>query len=469
MNTDRKATLEDLEKSFLDHYAVVAEKSNFFDSAFYEKFNVKRGLRNNDGSGVVVGLTEIGEVHGYTVEEFEKKPCEGRLRYRGYDVVDLVKGVQERGGLSGFEETIFLLLFNALPTQTELENFTKLLGNLRSLPPGFKEDVILRFPSPDIMNQLARSVLFNYSFDENPEDNSVKNVLRQSVELIARFPVMVAYAYQAKRHYHDEGSLVIHTPDPKLNTAENLLLMIRGPKNYSKLEAELLDLALVLHAEHGGGNNSTFAMRLITSAMTDTYSAIAGAIGSLKGIRHGGANIKVRYMIDNIKSNVPDYSDEKLLRDYMVKIVKKEVFDKRGLLYGIGHAVYTLSDPRAILLRERAEILAKDKGYEKEFQLYTNIEKLAPEVLHEVKGPGIKDLCANVDLYSGFVYEMLDIPQELFTPIFAISRVAGWCAHRLEEIVSGGKIIRPAYKSVIKPPVYTSIEKRVSGETQKKG
>lgn len=442
----KNKTLAQLESEFLERYAVVAERNNLFDQTYFEKYNVKRGLRNSDGSGVVVGLTEVGEVHGYVIDEGEKSDAPGRLRYRGYDVKDLVAGFQ-RDKRFGFEESAFLLLFGTLPKAAELADFSTFLGSLRTLPSGFVEDVILRFPSPDIMNQLARSVLFTYSFDPNPEDYSIKNILRQSVELISRFPSYIAYSYQAKRHYYDKKSLNIHHPQPGLSTAENFLYMVRPDNSFTPLEAEILDLALVLHAEHGGGNNSTFSIRLVSSAGTDTYSAMGSAIGSLKGIKHGGANIKVMKMIDDIKAHCPQWDDANLLADYLARIVRKDAFDKQGLIYGMGHAVYTLSDPRAELLKDKARELAVEKGLMKNFELYENIEKLTPEVMLAVKG-STKAICANVDLYSGFVYEMLNIPRELYTPIFAMARVAGWSAHRIEEIVSGGKIIRPAYKNV---------------------
>jgi citrate synthase len=447
--------LGQLEQEFLERYSIVAERNNLFDPSNYEKYNVKRGLRNSDGSGVVVGLTEIGEVHGYIIDEGEKTDAPGRLRYRGYDIKELVEDFQNTKR-NGFEETVYLLLFATLPNAQELEDFTSFLASLRKLPPGFVEDVILRFPSPDIMNQLARSVLFTYSFDPDPENYTIKNILRQSVELIARFPIYIAYSYQAKRHYYDKQSLSIHHPRADLSTAANFLYMIRPDNQFSPLEAETLDLALVLHAEHGGGNNSTFAIRLVTSAGTDTYSAMASAVGSLKGIKHGGANIRVMRMIDDIKENCPHWDQEGPLADYLEKIVRKEAFDQQGLIYGMGHAVYTLSDPRAQLLKAKAAELAREKGLEKNFQLYQSIERLTPEVMLKVKGSS-KAICANVDLYSGFVYEMLGLPRELYTPIFAMSRVSGWSAHRIEEIVSGGRIIRPAYKNVSERSDYQTL------------
>ena len=455
---NKTKTVQQLETEFLERYAVVAERNNLFDQTYFEKYNVKRGLRNADGSGVVVGLTEIGEVHGYVIDEGEKSDAFGRLRYRGYDIKDLVAGFQKEKRF-GFEETAFLLLFGNLPKKNELEDFSDFLGSMRTLPNGFVEDVILRFPSPDIMNQLSRSVLFTYSFDPNPEDYSIKNILRQSVELISRFPSYVAYSYQAKRHYYDKKSLSIHHPQPELSTAENFLYMVRPDNSFTPLEAELLDLALVLHAEHGGGNNSTFSIRLVSSAGTDTYSAMGSAIGSLKGIKHGGANIRVMRMIDDIKANCPAWDDPNALSEYLARIVRKDAFDRQGLIYGMGHAVYTLSDPRAELLKEKAKELATAKGLLKNFELYDNIEKLTPGVMLEVKG-STKAICANIDLYSGFVYEMLNIPRELYTPIFAMSRVAGWSAHRIEEIVSGGKIIRPAYKNVSETYDYVEVDAR---------
>lgn len=455
---DTQKSLEQIEKDFLDKFTVVAERGNFFDPSLYEKYNVKRGLRNADSSGVVVGLTEVGEVHGYVIDEGEKVASWGRLRYRGYDVKDLVAGFQ-REKRFGYEEAAFLLLFSELPTAQELKDFQTFLGHLRSLPQGFKEDVILRFPSPDIMNQLGRAVLFNYSFDKNPEEATVKNILRQCVELIARFPTMVAYAYQAKRHYHGKGSLHLHRPLPDLSTAENFLHMIRDDNTYTPLEAEVLDLALVLHAEHGGGNNSTFSVRLVTSAGTDTYSAMAAGIGSLKGIKHGGANIKVMEMMDDIKANVKDWENDDEIAAYLEKIIRKQAFDRQGLIYGMGHAVYTLSDPRAELLKSKAEDLAKEKGRLSEFHLYDAIERLSPGVFRKVK-ENMKEICANVDLYSGFVYDMLSIPRELYTSLFAVSRVSGWAAHRIEEIVSGNRIIRPAYKNVLPKQDYVPLTER---------
>jgi len=445
-------------EEILNKLSLISQSNNQIDPELYSKYNVKRGLRNSDGTGVLVGLTEVGDVHAYIVDENEIVPIEGRLYYRGIDVYDFVNGFLKDNRF-GFEECCYLLLFGKLPNRSELNEFNKLLGEYRKLPDNFLEDMILKAPSRDIMNKLARSVLASYSYDNNPDDTSIKNTLRQCIELIARFPAMVAYGYQAKAHYHDGKSLYIHSPQPELSTAENLLYMIRPDSKFTQLEAETLDLALVLHAEHGGGNNSTFVTHVVSSSGTDTYSAISAAIGSLKGPKHGGANNRVMEMMDDIKAHIKDWSDEDEIAAYLKKILRKEAYDRSGLIYGVGHAVYTLSDPRAVLLKKKAEALSKEKGMENEYRLYTLIEKLAPLVFYEVKKVN-KVMCANVDFYSGFVYEMLNIPRELFTPIFAVARVAGWCAHRIEELINGGRIIRPAYKSVIGRKSYISMDER---------
>ncbi len=451
MNTEEKQRI-------LDKLGTILEENDKIDPELYKRYNVKRGLRNEDGTGVLVGLTEIGDVRAYVIEEEEKVPVEGKLLYRGIEINDIVHGFQSDNRF-GFEECCYLLLFGKLPSQTELKEFCDLLGELRTLPAGFTEDMIMKAPSRDIMNKLARAVLASYSYDLNPDDISIKNVLRQCIELIARFPTMAAYGYQAKMHFHDGKSLYVHNPSKELSTAENILRMIRPDKSFTASEAELLDLALVLHAEHGGGNNSTFVAHVVTSTGTDTYSAIAAAVGSLKGPQHGGANLKVMDMMEEIKDNVKDWDDEEEIAGYLAKILRKEAFDRSGLIYGIGHAVYTKSDPRTILLKQKAEQLSKDKGLEKEYHLYTNIERLAPEVFFKVKNNS-KVMCANVDFYSGFVYRMLNIPVELFTPIFAIGRIAGWCAHRMEELVNGGRIIRPAYKNVEPRKSYIPMSER---------
>lgn len=427
------------------------------DPEIYEKFNVKRGLRNSDGTGVLVGLTNIGEVHGYIIEENEKVSVHGKLHYRGIDINDLVDGCKAENR-HGFEEVIYLILFGELPSASNLAEFKSMLAKLRCLPNGFTEDMILKAPSGDIMNKLARSVLALYSYDSNPDDISISNVLRQSIELIARFPTLMAHAYHAKAHYHDGKSLILHNPKEKLSTAENILHMIRSDNHYEKIEVDTLDLALMLHAEHGGGNNSAFATHVVASSGTDTYSAIAAAVGSLKGPKHGGANSRVMAMIENIKANI-DWTKEEQVKDYIAKIIRKEANDGSGLVYGMGHAVYTLSDPRAILLKEKAALLAKDKGMEDEFMLYDTIEKYTPGIFAEVRGND-KAMSANVDMYSGFVYKMLNIPPELYTPIFAVSRISGWCAHLIEEIITGGRIIRPAYKSVSKRKAYIPLKDR---------
>ena len=424
----------------------------------YARYNAKRGLRNEDGTGVLIGLTEIGDVHGYIIDDREKIPAEGRLSYRGYNLKDLVVGFQ-REQRFGYAETAYLLLFGELPTPGQLATFTDMLGVASELPPGFTEDMVLRAPSSNIMNKLARSVLVSYSFDSNPEDYGIANILRQSVELIARFPTMVAYAYQAKRHYFHGESLYIHAPQSNLTTAENLLQMIRPDKSYTRLEAETLDLSMVLHAEHGGGNNSAFVTHVVSSAATDTYSAIAAAVGSLKGLKHGGANARVVGMMEAIKQDVTDWTNEDQIAAYIEKLLRGEAYDRSGLVYGMGHAVYTLSDPRAVLLKAKAEELARDKGLSDEFNLYRMVERLTPMVFQQVKKTD-KMICANVDFYSGFVYRMLNIPDDLYTPIFAVARVTGWCAHRVEELVSGGRIIRPAYKSVIGRRIYSPLANR---------
>ena len=446
------------EEQFLDSHTERAEEMVVISPTEYQKYNCKRGLRNEDGTGVLVGLTEIGEVHGYIIDDAERVPAAGRLFYRGIDVSEIVHGFQADKRF-GFEEVIYLLLFGTLPTGDELTEFSELLGAKRDLPKGFTEDMVLRAPSSDIMNKLARSTLVSYSYDSNPEELSVRNVLRQSIELIARFPSVVAYAYQAKRHFFHEESLYIHAPEPELSTAANFLQMIRPDRLYSPLEAEVLDLALVLHAEHGGGNNSAFTIHVVSSAATDTYSAVAAAVGSLKGAKHGGANNRVMSMMADVKSGVGDWSDEAEVQRYVESILRGEAHDKSGLVYGLGHAIYTLSDPRAVLLKAKGRELAAEKGFDDEFDLYGMVERVTPAAFAAVRGYD-RIIVPNVDFFSGFVYSMLNIPSELYTPIFAMSRIAGWCAHRLEELVSGGRIIRPAYKSVVPRAAYTALGER---------
>ncbi len=447
-----------MKTDYIMGFGALAKKNNIIHPSFYKKYDVKRGLRNENGTGVLVGLTEIGDVHGYIMDENEMVPVEGRLRYRGIDIEKLTDGFAKDGRF-GFEETIYLLLFGELPSKSELEKLNTVLGMNRALPEGFLEDMILKAPSNDIMNKLARSVLALYSYDDNPDDTSIVNNIRQSLELIARVPVLISYGFQAKAYHYLDKSLVIHTPDPGISTAENLLKMTRESGSYTRIEAELLDLMLVLHAEHGGGNNSTFTTHVVSSSGTDIYSAASAAVGYLKGPRHGGANVRVNAMIEEIKAKVSDWSNEEEIADYLRKILKKEAFDRTGLIYGIGHAVYTKSDPRCELLRGKAGELAVEKGFGEEFELYKSVEKLAPLVFKEVKN-NEKELCANVDFYSGFVYDMLDIPKDLFTPLFAASRMVGWCAHILEETLNGGRIIRPAYKNIMKGGEYVPLENR---------
>lgn len=451
-----KNTLSD---KIIKKFSSLAVLNDPINPDLYEKYDVKRGLRNANGTGVLVGLTRIGDVVGYEIgADGEKIPVPGRLLYRGYDVVDLVKDAESHDDYC-YEQCAYLLLMGELPTKDELDRFREFLGTVRALPPNFTEDMILKAPSQDIMNKLARGVLASYSYDKNPEDRSVPNVMRQCVELISRFSTLAAYGYQARLRYYEDKSMFIHNPKPELSTAENFLHLIRPSGEYSKLEAQILDLALIIHAEHGGGNNSSLTVHVVSSADTDTYSAIAAAVGSLKGRRHGGANIRVVEMMDEIKANVKDWSNENEIRDYLYKIARKQAFDGTGLIYGMGHAVYTISDPRALLLRDKARTLAEEKGFLEEYNLYRIIERLAPEILMDVHH-STKRICANVDLYSGFVYSMLNIPRELFTPLFAISRIAGWSAHRIEELVAGGRIYRPAYKNVCEERNYIPIDER---------
>ena len=446
-------------KNFIEKLSILAERNDPINPDLYQKYDVKRGLRNANGTGVLVGLTRIGDVVGYEVgANKEKIPVPGRLLYRGYDVVDLIRDAEANDDYC-YEQCAYLLLFGELPNKAELAEFRAFIGESRTLPPNFTEDMIMKAPSQDIMNKLARGVLASYSYDENPEDRSVENNLRQCIELISRFSTLAAYGYQARRRYYENKSMYIHNPLPELSTAENFLHLIRPDCQYTKLEAEILDLALILHAEHGGGNNSSLTVHVVSSADTETYSAIAAAVGSLKGRRHGGANIRVVEMMDEIKANVKDWSNEKEVRGYLYKIAKKEAFDYSGKIYGMGHAVYTISDPRALLLREKARKLAEEKNCMEEYNLYRMVEEIAPEIIMEVHHSD-KQICANVDLYSGFVYTMLNIPRELYTPIFAISRIAGWSAHRIEELVAGGRIYRPAYKNVCEERKYVPLDRR---------
>jgi len=421
----------------------MAAASCQLDSELYVKYDVKRGLRDINGKGVRAGLTQIGDVQSHP-EGDETGP--GHLIYRGIDIDDLVAGFLT-DGRPGFEETTYLLLAGELPNREELNGFCELLGSYRGLPDSFVHDSLLKLTSRDMMNAMAQSILAMYILDDQAEDVSLANVLRQCLKLIAVFPLLAAYSYQAYTYFYGKGSLVIHSPQPELSTAANFLHMLRNDSAYTPLEAQLLDLALVLHAEHGGGNNSSFTTHVVTSSLTDTYSTIAAAMGSLKGPRHGGANAKVVAMFEDMKQEVKDWTNDNQISDYLHKLLKKEAFDRAGLIYGIGHAVYSTSDPRTIILREQVEKLAAEKGLAAEMDLYRRVERLAPEII-STQRKMYKGVSANVDFYSGFLYRLLEIPAELFTPIFAISRIAGWSAHRIEELANGGKIIRPAYKSV---------------------
>lgn len=437
----------DLEQSFIQSMSAQLTENNKIDHALYGKYHVKRGLRNANGAGVVVGLTKIGDVVGYEInEKNEKVPIPGKLYYRGIDVEELVNNCLAENRF-GYEETSYLLLLGQLPSEAQLSAFRQLLANRRELPVGFARDMILVAPSRSIMNKLARSVLALYSYDPDPENLDVGNVLRQSINLIGYFPTLIAYAFQAKRSFFDGESLHLHYPRPEMSTAENILRMLRPTGEYTDLEAKLLDLCMILHAEHGGGNNSTFTTHLVTSTGTDTYSAIAAAVGSLKGPKHGGANLEVLDMMADIKANVKDITDEKEVEQYLIKILKGEANDGTGLIYGLGHAVYTVSDPRAVLLKKMARKLAESEGLLDDFMLYDLIERRAPQLFCQIKGVE-KPMTANVDLYSGFVYSALDIPIDISTPVFAASRISGWCAHRIEELVAGGRIMRPAYQTV---------------------
>ncbi len=433
-------------------------QSHTISPELYGKYEVKRGLRDVNGRGVLTGLTEIGEIKSYIIDNSEYVPCEGQLFYRGYDIEDIVKGFLDEDRF-GFEEVTYLLLFGNLPTKDELTKFCELLASYRTLPTSFVRDIIMKAPSKDMMNTLARSVLTLYSYDDKAEDTSIPNVLRQNLQLISLFPLLSVYGYQAYKHYHDGESFFIHTPSPELSTAENILHILRPDQKYSNLEAKILDIALVLHAEHGGGNNSTFTNHVVTSSGTDTYSAVAASLGSLKGPKHGGANIKVVQMFDDMKKNVKNWDDDDEIQNYLKALLNKEAFDKAGLIYGMGHAVYSLSDPRAKVLKSFVESLSNEKNKGDEFRLYSAVERLAPEVIAKERHI-YKGVSANVDFYSGFVYNMLELPPELFTPIFAMSRISGWSAHRIEELINAGKIIRPAYKSVVKHQDYKPMKER---------
>ncbi|GHU66940.1 citrate synthase [Spirochaetia bacterium] len=446
------------EKNLIETYARYATENGVIDNELYAKYEVKRGLRDISGRGVVAGLTEISEVLAYVIEDNDLVPCEGKLYYRGINIEKIVQGFSAENRF-GFEETAFLLLFGRLPSREEHSAFCELLAGYAVLPEAFVRDTIMNAPSKDMMNSLEKSVLTLYAYDEDADNTSIPNVIRQSLQLIAQFPLLAVYGYQSYAHFHQKKSLFIHAPQKGLSTAENILGMLRPESNYTPLEAQILDLALTLHAEHGGGNNSSFTMHVVTSSGTDTYSAVAAALSSLKGPRHGGANVKVVRMFQDMQKIIRDWNDDDEIALYIERILNKEGFDKSGLVYGIGHAVYSLSDPRALIFEGFVERLAKEKNRTEEYNLYAKTALIAPRVIGKMRRM-YKGVSANVDFYSGFVYSMLDLPEELFTPLFAVARIAGWSAHRIEEIANNGKIIRPAYKSVAKHIEYTPMDKR---------
>ncbi|MBQ5347519.1 MAG: citrate/2-methylcitrate synthase [Ruminococcus sp.] len=433
-------------------------RNTIIDKDLYAKYDVKRGLRDIDGKGVRTGLTDISEILQNKIVDGKTVPCDGQLFYRGYDVRDIVKGFVDDGRF-GFEEVVYLLLFGEMPNKKELGDFTNMLGAYRTLPTNFVRDVIMKAPSADMMNTLARSVLTLYCYDSNPNDTSIENVLRQSMQLISVFPLLSVYGYQAYNHYLRNQSLYIHVPSPNLSTAEIVLTLLRPDQKYTDLEAKVLDMALVLHAEHGGGNNSSFTTHVVTSSGTDTYSSVAAALCSLKGPKHGGANVRVSKMFEDLKINVTDWNDDEKIENYLRDILDKQAFDRSGLIYGMGHAVYSISDPRARILKEYTGLLAAAKGLKDEYELYKNVERLAPKVIAEKKRI-YKGVSANVDFYSGFIYNMLNLPTELYTPLFAVARIAGWSAHRMEELINGNKIIRPAYMSISEHKNYKKLNDR---------
>lgn len=435
-------------------------RNNQIKAEDYQRFDVKRGLRNSDGTGVMAGLSRICSVEGYYIDDGERVPKEGKLIYRGINMTDIVRNCQKENRF-GYEEVVWLLLLGDLPTQDQLDKFRAVLAEARELPDEFIEDMIMKAPSPNIMNKVARSVLALYSYDNTPDDLSIENVLRQSIKLIAQIPTIMSYAYQVKRRAYDHKSMYIHQNDKSLSTAESILHTIRSDRKFTDEEAKILDLCMIIHADHGGGNNSTFTTRCITSTGTDTYSAIAAGIGSLKGPRHGGANIQVHNMIADLKKSVSDPTNEGQVADYLTKVIHKEAGDRTGLIYGMGHAVYTLSDPRAVLLKEFASQKAEKYGFADDYKIISLVEELTPELFYKYKGEK-KKMCANVDLYSGLIYDMLRIPPELFTPMFMAARISGWCAHRLEELCSNSRIMRPAYKSVALPRAFVPIAERNS-------
>lgn len=428
------------------------------DSGLFSKYNVKRGLRDIDGKGVLTGLTDISTIKQNELIDGKLVPCDGELYYRGYNVRDIIKGIRADNRF-GFEEVVYLLLFGEMPTKDELKNFKSLLVQYRTLPQHFVRDVILKAPSEDMMNSIARSVLTLFCYDKNPNDTSLNNVLRQSIQLISVFPMLTVYGYHAYNHYLRDKSLYIHLPEPSMSTAEVILSLLRPDRQYTDLEAKVLDMALILHMEHGGGNNSTFTTHVVTSSGTDTYSAIAAALSSLKGPKHGGANVKVYEMFEDLKENITDWEDDEQIEHYLEMLLDKQAFDRKGLIYGMGHAVYTISDPRQRILKVAVQELADVEGFSDEFKLYERVERLAPQVIGR-KRKIYKGVASNVDFYSGLLYSMLDIPCELYTPLFATARIAGWSAHRLEELVNTGKIIRPAYMSISDEKEYRNLNER---------
>lgn len=462
MNQDFNSLTENTESKQTDQLGVdflnTAREANTIPAEAFENFRVKRGLREKDGTGVMAGVTHIGNAHGYMVYEGERIADEGKLEYRGFNMTSLVDGIRAEGRY-GFEECAYVLLFGKLPTAEELKNFTDLIASKRHLPARFTEDILMKAPSRSIMNKMALGTLALYSYDDNPDDTGLENTLRQSIEIIARLPVIAAHSYAVYRSTFFNKSLNLNFPKDELTTAQNFLRMLRPDKQYTEEEAHLLDMCMIIQAEHGGGNNSTFTCRVISSSGTDTYSAIAAGIGSLKGPLHGGANLKVQEMFDDIKEHVRDITDEEEVVAYLNRILNKEVGDRKGLIYGMGHAIYTKSDPRAVILKKYAEDLAVRKGYGDDFHLLETIERVTPSLFQAHKGVN-KPMCANVDLYSGLVYRMLGIPVEMYTPLFAIARVTGWCAHRIEELETAKRIIRPAYKCISKPRDYIPLEKR---------
>ena len=448
-------------ENYTEKYQKLCMENDVIPDSLFKEYGVNRGLRDINGNGVLTGLTNISRIDSFCVKDGKKVPCDGKLWYRGYNVTDWIRNIPKDS--LGFGKTAYLLLFGKAPTAEEEKEFKELMGKCRALPTNFTRDVIMKAPSKDIMNSMTRSILTLASYDENVNSNDIGNVIRQCVNLISVFPMLAVYAYHAYNHYERDESMYIHRPDPRLSTAENLLMLLRPDKQYSFLEAKVLDVALMLHMEHGGGNNSTFTTRVVTSSGSDTYSAVAAAMSSLKGPRHGGANIKVMEMMDDIREHVKDYEDKDEIKAYLTKILEGQAFDQKGLIYGMGHAVYSLSDPRERIFKGFVEQLSAAKHRERDMTLYNSIEELAPEIIAQ-KRKIYKGVSPNVDFYSGFVYDMLGIPVELYTPIFAMARVVGWSAHRMEELVNADKIIRPAYKSVAEKRIYQPIDKRQERE-----